>query len=145
MLSLFKAAGIAEKMGRTGRGVDGWPGCRYEMTDNGYERIKDLLTAQRRSGRWAERRTLLNSIFWFLNNCAYLCDMPKCYSKWMTVYGQFRRWTHKGLTDRIRERLHASLDEEGRIDWSAFDIDGSNVRSHLRVAFAARYQCGDPS
>ena len=63
----------------------------------------------------------------------------------MIVYGRLRRWTRESLIDRILGLLHVSLDEEGRIDWSVFDIDGSNVRSHLRVAFAARYQCGDPS
>ena len=41
-----------------------------------------------------------------------------------------------GLFDKILERLHVSLDDEGRIDWSVFDIDGSNVRAH-RVAAGA--------
>ena len=42
------------------------------------------------------------------------------------------------LFDRMLERLHVSLDAYGRIDWSVFDVDRSNVRaeedSNLRPA-----------
>ena len=40
------------------------------------------------------------------------------------------------LFERILQRLHVSLDAYGRIDWSVFDVDGSNVRAH-RVAGGA--------
>ncbi len=39
------------KSQRTGRGVDGRPGRRYELTDAGYERIASLLPAQHRGGK----------------------------------------------------------------------------------------------
>jgi transposase len=127
---------MAKKKDRTGRGVDGRPERRYEMTDDGYERIEDLLPRQQRGGKWADHRTVLNGIFWVLNSGAHWRDMPSRYGKWETVYGRYRRWTREGLFDRILERLHVSLDEEGRIDWSVFDVDGSSVRAH-RVAAGA--------
>jgi len=136
MLACGKEAAMAKKKGRTGRGVDGRPGRRYEMTDDGYERIEDLLPRQQRGGKWADHRTVLNGIFWVLNSGAHWRDMPSRYGKWETVYGRYRRWTREGLFDRILERLHVSLDDEGRIDWSVFDVDGSSVRAH-RVAAGA--------
>lgn len=36
---------------RTGRGVDGRPGRRYELTDAAWERIEPLLPKQRRGGK----------------------------------------------------------------------------------------------
>jgi transposase len=136
MLASGKEAAMAKKKGRTGRGVDGRPGRRYEMTDDGYGRIEDFLPRQQRGGKWADHRTVLNGIFWVLNSGAHWRDMPTRYGKWETVYGRYRRWTREGLFDKILERLHVSLDDEGRIDWSVFDVDGSNVRAH-RVAAGA--------
>ena len=84
---------------RTGRGVDGRPGRRYEMTDAGYERIEDLLPRQRRGGKWSDHRTVINGMFWVLNSGARWRDMPERYGKWQTVYGRYRRWVGEGLID----------------------------------------------
>jgi len=123
---------------RTGRGVEGRPGRRYELTDDEYGRIEPLLPRQRRGGKWADHRTVLNGIFWVLNSGAQWRDMPERYGKWETVYGRYRRWTREGLFDRILERLHISLDDDGRIDWSVFDVDGSSVRAHRSAAGASK-------
>lgn len=125
------------KKSRTGRGVDGRPGRRYELTDDAWDRIEPLLPTQRRGGRWAEHRTVLNGMFWVLNAGAQWRDMPERYGKWETVYGRYRRWTREGLFDRILARLHVSLDEYGRIDWSVFDVDGTNIRAHRCAAGGA--------
>ncbi len=129
---------MAQKRTRTGRGVDGRPGRRYELTDAGWERIVPLLPKQSRGGRWADHRTVLNGMFWVLNSGAHWRDMPERYGKWETVYGRYRRWVREGLIDRILERLHVSLDEYGRIDWSVFDVDGSSIRAHRSAAGASK-------
>lgn len=123
---------------RTGRGTDGRPGKRYELTDDGWERIAPLLPAQKRGGKWADHRTLLNGIFWVLNSGAQWRDMPERYGHWETVYGRYRRWTREGLFDKILNALHVKLDDDGRIDWSVFDVDGSNIRAHRSAAGASR-------
>lgn len=122
---------------RTGRGVSGRPGRRYEMTDDGFARIEDLLPVQQRGGKWNEHRSVINGMFWVLNSGAHWRDMPERYGKWETIYGRYRRWVREGLFDRILQRLHISLDAYGRIDWSVFDVDGSNVRAHRHAAGAA--------
>ncbi len=129
---------MAQKRTRTGRGVDGRPGRRYELTDAGWERIEPLLPTQSRGGRWADHRTVLNGMFWVLNSGAHWRDMPERYGTWETVYGRYRRWVREGLIDRILERLHVSLDEYGRIDWSVFDVDGSSIRAHRSAAGASK-------
>jgi len=126
------------KQTKSGRGVQGRPGRRYELTDEGWERIEPLLPKQHRGGKWADHRTVLNGMFWVLNSGAQWRDMPERYGNWETAYGRYRRWTREGLFDRILERLHVALDEDGRIDWSVFDVDGSNIRAHRSAAGAAR-------
>lgn len=123
---------------RTGRGVAGKPGRRYELTDEAYERIEPLLPRQGRGGKWNDHRVTLNGMFWILNSGAQWRDLPERYGKWKSVYDRYRRWTEEGLFDRILERLHVSLDEDGRIDWSVFDVDGSNIRADRSAAGARK-------
>ena len=126
------------KRSRTGRGAAGKPGRRYELTDDGWEHIAALLPTQRRGGEWAEHRTVLNGVFWVLNSGAQWRGLPERYGKWETIYGRYRRCTREGLFSRILARLHVSLDAQGRIDWSVFDVDGSNVRAHRAAAGASK-------
>jgi transposase len=135
------------KSQRTGRGVDGRPGRRYELTDDAWARIAPLLPRQHRGGKWADHRTVLNGMFWVLNSGAQWRDMPERYGPWETVYARYRRWTREGLFARILHALHVRLDEDGRIDWSVFDVDGSSIRAHRSAAGAARAskKTGPPS
>jgi transposase len=130
---------------RTGRGVQGRPGRRYELRDEAYERIESLLPKQKPDGRWVDHRIVLNGMFWILNSGAQWRDMPERYGKWETVYSRYRRWTREGLFDRILHRLHLELDDDGRIDWSVFDVDGTNVRAHQSAAGAAKKGAHDDS
>lgn len=126
---------------RTGRGVAGKPGRRYELTDEAYAHTQPLLPTQTRAGRWNDHRVTLNGIFWILNAGAQWRDLPERYGKWESVYHRYQRWTRDRLFDRILQRLHLELDEEGRIDWSAFNVDGSNIRAD-RSAAGARKKAG---
>ncbi len=123
---------------RTGRGVEGRPGRRYELRDEAWERVEPLLPRQTRGGRWNDHRTTLNGIFWILNSGAQWRDLPERYGKWQSVYDRYRRWTREGLFDRILHRLHVHLDEDGRIDWSVFDVDGSHIRADRSAAGAGK-------
>jgi transposase len=126
------------KRTRTGRGVEGRPGRRYELTDEGFERIEPLLPAQRRGGRWADHRTVLNGMFWVLNSGAPWRDLPPRYGKWQSGYHRYRRWTRDGLIEWILRTLQLELDDQGRIDWSQFNIDGSSIRAQPDAAGARK-------
>lgn len=129
---------MAQRKSSTGRGVAGKPGRRYELTDGAWQRIEPLLPKQTRGGRWNDHRVTLNGIFWILNSGAQWRDMPERYGKWQSVYDRYRRWTREGLFDRILHRLHLELDDDGRIDWSVFDVDGSNIRADRSAAGAGK-------
>ena len=126
------------KSSRSGCREQGRRGRRYELRDEAYERIEPLLPKQNPGGRWADHRTVLNGMFWILNAGTQWRDMPERYGRWQTVYGRYRRWVREGLFDRILERLHLELDEDGRIDWDVFDVDGSNIRAHQSAAGASK-------
>ena len=122
----------------TKRGGQRRRGRRYELTDEAFERIERLLPKQGDGGQWKDHRTVLNGMFWILNSGAQWRDMPERYGKWQTVYDRYRRWTREGLFDRILHRLHIELDDDGRIDWDVFDVDGSNIRGHQSAAGASK-------
>ena len=126
------------KSQQTGRGVQGKRGRRYELTDDGFECIEPLLPKQARGGRWNDHRTVLNGMFWVLNSGAPWRDMPERYGKWQSIYDRYRRWAREGLFDRILQRLHVQLDDEGRIDWSVFDVDGTNIRADRSASGAGK-------
>ena len=56
------------------------------------------------------------------------------YGPWKTVYNRFNRWRKEGLFDRVLQRLQIRLDEQGRIDWDLWCVDGSSVRAHAAAA-----------
>lgn len=117
---------------------------RYELTDEAWELVKDRMPpAGRPGGRWNDHRQTLNGIFWVLNSGAPWRDLPSRYGKWQSVYHRYRRWSRDGLFDRVLKTLQVRLDDQGRIDWSQFDIDGSHVRAD-RSAAGARKK-GGPS
>ena len=66
--------------------------------------------------------------------------MPERYGRWQSVYARYRRRVSEGLFDAVLRRLHVQLDEQGRIDWSVFDVDGSSVRAHRAAAGAVASQ-----
>jgi transposase len=104
---------MAKKTSGTGRGVQGKPGRRYELTDQAWERIEPLLPKQTRGGRWNDHRVTLNGIFWILNSGAQWRDMPERYGKWQSVYHRYQRWTRDGLFDRL---LHGCTSRSTRKD-----------------------------
>lgn len=117
---------------------------RYELTDEAWQRLEPLMPPHRPGGRWNDHRTTLNGMFWVLNSGAPWRDLPERYGKWQSIYHRYRRWTRDGLFPRLLQTLQLELDEQGRIDWSQFNIDGSNIRAE-RAAAGARKKGGHAS
>ncbi|MCB9838181.1 MAG: hypothetical protein H6813_02480 [Phycisphaeraceae bacterium] len=82
-------AKMETKRTRTGRGIDGKHGRRYELTDDARERIESLLHTRRRGRRWADHRTDLNA--------GALRRHARRNGKWETMYGRCRRLTIEAL------------------------------------------------
>jgi transposase len=110
---------------------------RYELTDEQFELIRDLLPLNgRRGGQWNDHRTTLNGIFWILHSGAQWREMPERYGNWKSVYDRFARWRRDGTIDRMLRRLQMKLDKDGQIDWDLWCIDGTNVRASRSAAGA---------
>lgn len=113
---------------------------RYELTDRRWELISDLMPQPGSAGGrpWRDHREVLNGIFWILHTGAQWRELPERYGPWKTVYGRFRRWQREGLIDRILKRLQVRLDQDGRIDWDLFCIDGTSIRASRSAAGAGK-------
>lgn len=112
---------------------------RYELTDAQWQEIEAVMPTSASRGRpWKDHRQMVNGILWVLHSGAPWRDLPERYGSWKTVYERFRRWRDEGFFDRLLERLHLRLDEEGLIDWDLWCIDGSNVRAHRCAAGAQK-------
>jgi transposase len=112
---------------------------RYELTDEQYELIRDLLPANgKRGGQWNDHRVTLNGIFWVLHTGAQWREVPERYGKCKSIYDRFARWRRDGTLDAILKRLQMRLDAQGRIDWNLWCIDGTNVRASRSAAGARR-------
>jgi transposase len=108
---------------------------RYELTDNQYALIEDLLPRNgRRGGQWNDHRTTLNGIFWMLHTGAQWRELPERYGNWKSVHDRLSRWRADGTFDRILERLHLQLNEQGRIDGDLWLVDATHIRASRAAA-----------
>jgi transposase len=112
---------------------------RFELTDEQFEQIEDLLpTVEGRGRPYEDHQTVINGLFWILRTGAPWRDLPDRYGDWETVYTRFRRWTKDGTLDQILDRLREDLDLEDEIDWEQFNVDGTTV-------LASRAAAGGPT
>ncbi|AHD07445.1 IS5 family transposase [Paenibacillus larvae] len=88
---------------------------RYEIRDDQWEKIKDLLPPERKpqGGRIAkDNRMMLNAMLWVARSGAPWRDLPEHYGSWKTVYTRFRRWQMAGIWDEILKQVSVSPDLE---------------------------------
>jgi transposase len=81
---------------------------------------------------------MIDAILWALSDGGRWRNLPAEFGPWQSAYDRFRRWTRRGLRDRILLRLQARKMRQGEIDWSLFCIDGTVVRAHQSAAGASK-------
>ncbi len=113
---------------------------RHELSDPQWELLAPFFPPRprRRGGQWKDDRTILNGIFWRLHTGAPWRDLPDRYGKWQTAYHRFNALRESGRLDRILQALQARLDEQGRIDWDLWCVDGSSIRGSRAAAGASK-------
>jgi transposase len=110
---------------------------RYELTDEQYALVEDLMPATGKAGgQWKDHRTALNGIFWVLHTGAQWREVPERYGNWKTVYDRFRRFRRDGTIARMLERLLMKLGDDGRIDSDLWCIDATSIRASRSAAGA---------
>jgi transposase len=112
---------------------------RHELSDKEWDQIKDLLPRNEGAGRrWEDHRRILNGMFWVVRTGAPWRDIPERYGPWQTIFDRFNRWRKNGILDRMLERLQIRLDEDGKLDWDLWCIDGSSIRASRAAAGAGK-------
>ena len=113
---------------------------RHELHDREWDLVEPLLPkSTAKTGRpRRDLRQMLNGILWILSTGAQWRDLPERFGPWETVYGYFRQWRAGGVFDRILDALHLRLDQEGKIDWDLWCIDGPSVRATRSAAGATK-------
>lgn len=117
---------------------------RHELADHEWDLIKQFFP-ERTSTNGRPRkptREVLNAIFWVLRSGAPWRDLPERYGSWQTIFHRFNAWRKDGTFDRVLEALQIRLDQDGKIDWDLWCIDGSSVRASRAAAGAGKR--GDP-
>jgi transposase len=111
------------------------PHRRYELSDDEWERIKDMLPPERtgKPGRPSgDNKTALNGILWIARSGAPWRDMPERYGSWSTVYDRFALWSDKGIMEAIFETLAIDADMQD------ISIDSTAVDAHQHSAGAKK-------
>jgi transposase len=111
----------------------------YQLSDDQWAQLEGLLPKNgRRGGQWKDHRLMIDGILWALADGGRWRNLPERYGPWQSVYDRFRRWTRRGLWDRILRHLQARKMNSDQIDWDLFAIDGTVVRAHQSAAGASK-------
>jgi transposase len=111
----------------------------YRLSDEQWEQLQDLLPSNgRKGGQYKDHRPMIDAILWALSDGGRWRNLPAAFGPWQSVYDRFRRWTRKGLWDRVLRRLQARKMNADAIDFSLFCIDGTVVRAHRSAAGASK-------
>lgn len=100
---------------------------QYEITNEEWERIKDLLPSERTGQRGRpskDNRTILNGILWLLKSGAQWRLVPECYGKRSTIYDRFASWRDKGVLEDLFQALAQDADKE------TISIDSTSIKVH---------------
>ena len=103
---------------------------RYELSDEQWERIRELLPGKvgdpGRSGR--DNRQFVNGVLWVLRSGAHWHDLPERYGKWKSVHTRFSRWAKAGVWERMFEALIRDRNNQYLM------LDTTLVRAHQQAA-----------
>jgi transposase len=102
---------------------------RHEMTDDHWERIKDLLPGKPGDpGVTAkDNRLFINAVLWIAKTGAPWRDLPERFGPWGSVWKRFDRWAKKGAWKRVFEELR-----DPDLEWVI--IDSTVIRAHQHAA-----------
>jgi transposase len=103
---------------------------RYELSDEQWERIGDLLPGKPgdRGRTGADNRLFVNAVLWVLRSGAWWQDLPERYGKWKTVHKRFTRWAKTGVWETVFDSLTADPDNQYLM------LDTTLVRVHQQAA-----------
>ena len=105
---------------------------RFLLNDAQYEKMAPLLPGKIGDpGRTAtDNRLFVEAVLWIVRTGAPWRDLPVCFGRWNSAFRRFRRWSRKGVFEKIFNALSGNPDFEYAI------VDGTIVRVHQHGAGA---------
>jgi transposase len=102
---------------------------RHEITDDHWERIKDILPGQVGDPGVTAKddRLFVNAVLWIAKTGAPWRDLPERFGPWDSVWKRFDRWCKKGVWERAFEAL-----QDPDLEWMI--LDSTVVRAHRHAA-----------
>ena len=85
---------------------------RYELTDEQWERIKNLVPHSRMGHPVKDDWLMLNAMLWLARSSVGWEDLPERYGPWKSVHSQFREWRDDGTFLRLFQALNVDADME---------------------------------
>jgi transposase len=118
-----------------------------DLTDKQWELIEPMLPLPKWMGRpeGHPRRVIVDAILYVVRTGCAWRYLPADFPPWETVYGRFRQWNKRGVTERILAELREQVRiSQGRNpEPSAGIIDSQSVKAADTVAKATRgYDAG---
>ncbi|MFI9122389.1 IS5 family transposase [Streptomyces bikiniensis] len=109
---------------------------RGDLTDAEWERLRPFLpVGNGRCGRWWDHRQVIDGILHRVRTGVQWRDLLERFGPWKTVHERHRLWSAGGTWERLLQRLQASADAAGEIDWD-ISVDFTIVRAHQHAAGA---------
>ena len=108
---------------------------RYELTDEEWKRIADLLPPENTGKQGRPRksnRVMLNGMIWIARSGAPWRDLPERYGSWETVYSRFHKWIDDGILDNIFRVLGLDAELED------LSLDATIIQAHQHSAGAKK-------
>ena len=98
---------------------------RHAITDEHWERIKDLLPGQTGDpGVTAKNnRLFIDAVLWIAKTGAPWRDLPERFGNWNSVWRRFDRWSSKGTWLRMFEEI-----KDPDLEWLI--LDSTVIRAH---------------
>lgn len=107
---------------------------RYEISDEQWERIKEMFPRAKTGRPGKDSRLIFNAILWIVCSGAPWRDLLERFGSWKTVYSRFCKWRDEGTLFRVFEDLKKDSDYEN------LSIDSTTVKAHQSSAGAKRGQ-----
>ena len=98
-----------------------------ELTENQYERIRDLLPIQRGNVR-VSNLDVLNAILYVAEHGCKWRGLPKRFGPWHTVYTRMKRWSEAGVLNRVFTAMQSR--QLVRMSIEAVSLDSTIVKVH---------------
>lgn len=105
---------------------------RYELNDEQWEQIKELIPRAKTGRPPKDDRRMLNAMLWMTRSGAGWEDLPERYGPWKSVYSRFCKWRDDGTFLTIFQSLSSDADME------ALCLDSTSVKAHQHSAGAKK-------